>query len=106
MSPTAIADVFVLSQYGKIDSSCKVITLKHDEYITAFSFYYTPTLLTGVGFVTNKDPVNKRLGSMSSKSFQMAFDASSFFMGFFGTSTEYGISSLGGIRMQADCPTF
>jgi hypothetical protein len=106
MSPTAIADVFVLNQYGKIDSLCKVITLKHDEYITAFSFYYTPALLTGVGFVTNKDPVNKRLGSMSSKSFQMAFDASSFFMGFFGTSTEHGINSLGGIRMQVDCPTF
>lgn len=82
----AIADLIELTPFGRLSGSgCKSYTLRPDEYVTDFYFYFTASAVTGVEFRTNQNETSVQLGTTASKNMTFSFDSTFQILGLFGS---------------------
>lgn len=96
-----------LSQYGSLSLPCDTYTFSENEVISQFAFYFTPTQVTGVMFTTSSGG-RFEVGTKDMDGSESGFSTNEEFglLGFFGSSDNERILSLGAIRMKYDCPYY
>jgi hypothetical protein len=81
-----------------------------NDYLFTFELFWSESQLVGFSGISlsgTETKLGNTIASKNIKSYVNVFTQGEFhFLGFFGTSSDEKIFSLGGIRMKTDCKNF